>query len=178
MAFNFVGSIGGVGRKLQLIKLANSQTVEVGDAIETYTTGLGVLQTAAHFVGGVITALVDSTGAPLQVSNPVAGTASGANVLSVATGTGGTYYALVDMGKDTIYSVAVDGTIGTTATSNLRGAHIDVNSAGTEYGEVLETTATRTEGTEANFYSHGVDPNDSTRLLVSIAMSEMQTLTT
>jgi len=178
MALNFVGTIGGVGRKLQLVKLANSQTVEVGDAIETYTVGLGTLQTAAHHVGGIVDAICDSKGNPIQISNPVAGTASSTDVRSQATGTGGLYYALVDFGRDTIYSAAVEGTIGTTATSNLRGCHIDINSAGAEYGEVLESTATRTEGVEANFYSHGVDPNDSTRMLVSIAMSEMQTLTT
>lgn len=178
MAFNFVRTIGGVGRKLQLIKLANSQTVEIGDAIQTYTTGLGTLQTATNLVGGIINSFCDSKGNPIAVSNPVAGTASSTDTRSVATGTAGTSYALVDFGTDTIYSVAVEGTLGTNATSNLRGCHIDVNSAGTEYGEVLESTATRTEGVEANFYSHGVDPTDSTRLLVSIAMSEMQALTT
>jgi len=175
---NFVRTIGGVGRKLDIVKLANNQTVEVGDAIETYTTGLGTLATATHFVGGIVVALVDSKGMPIQTSNPVAGTASGVDVKSVATGTAGTSYALVDFGRDSVYSASVSGTIGTTATSNLRGVHIDINSAGAEYGQLLESTATRTEGVEANFYSLGVDPNDSTRLLVVIAMSELQTLTT
>lgn len=175
MPFKFVRTIGGVGRKLQLIKLANSQTVEVGDVIETYTTGLGVLQVAAHHVGGVIHALCDNLGNPIRQANPVAGTASGVDLRSVATGTGGTSYALVDFGTDSIYSADCTGTIGTTATSNLRGCHIDIDS---DPGKVLESTATRTEGVEANFYSHGVDPQDATRLLVSIAMSEMQTLTT
>lgn len=178
MALKFHSTIGGVGRKMQLVKLANNQTVEVGDAIETYTTGLGVLATATHLVLGVVDALCDSKGMPIHVSNPVAGTASSTDVLSVATGTAGVSYALVDISKDTIYSAGVTGTIGTTVSSNLRGCHLDINSAGTEYGKVLESTATRTEGVEANFYSHGVDPNDSTRLLVSIAMSEFQTLTT
>lgn len=175
MAFNFVKTIGGVGRKLELVQLANSQTVEVGDVVETYTTGKAVLQTAAHLVGGVIHALVDADGMPIATSNPVPGTASGVDTRSVATGTGGEYYALVDFGKDSVYSAAVNGTIGTTATSNLRGCHIDIDS---DPGKVLESTATRTEGVEANFYSHGVDPKDSTRLLVSIAASEMNTWTT
>jgi len=175
MAFNFVKTIGGIGRKLALVKLANSQTVRVGDVIETYTTGLGVLQVAAHHVGGVVDALCDVNGYSVETSNPVAGTASGVDTRSVATGTAGISYALVDFSPLTIYSAPSTGTIGTTATSNLRGAHIDIDS---DKGKVLESTATRTEGVEANFYSHGVDPNDSTRLLVSIAMSEMQTLTT
>lgn len=178
MAFNFVRTIGGVGRKLQLVKLANSQTVAVGDVIQTYTTGLGVLQTATNLVGGVVDALCDANGYPVRQSAPVAGTASGVDLRSVATGTTGTSYALVDYGTNTIYSAAVNGTIGTTATSNLRGCMLDVDSANTSYGRLLETTATRTEGVEANFYSHGVDPNDSTRLLVSIAFSEMNAATT
>jgi len=178
MALNFIRTVGGVGRKLEKVLLANSQTVEVGDAIEMYTTGKATLATAAHFVGGVVASLCDKDGLPIQASDPVAGTASGVDTRSVATSTTGTSYAMVDFGTDTIYSAAVEGTIGTTNDTDLPGCHIDINSAGAEYGELLETTATRTEGTEANFYSWGVDPNDSTRLLVSIAMSERNTLTT
>ena len=178
MAFDFKKTVGGAGRKLQLVKLANSQTVTVGDAIETYTTGLGTLATAAHFVLGIVDSFADSKGNPIKLSDPVAGTASGVDARTVATGTAGAYYAYVDIGKDTVYSAEVNGTIGTTVDSELRGCHIDIDSANTDYGRVLETTATRTEGVEANFYSHGVDPDDSTRLLVSIAMHEFDTRTT
>lgn len=178
MALRFVKTIGGTGRKLQLVNLANSQTVAVGDVIQTYTTGKGVLQTATNLVGGVVEALCDSFGLPIRQADPVAGTASGVDLTSVATGSGGGYYALVDFGTDSIYSAAVNGTLGSTASSTLRGCHIDIDSANTSYGRVLETTATRTEGVEANFYSHGVDPLDSTRLLVSIALSEMHGVTT
>ena len=178
MALNFVKTVGGVGRKLHKVLLADSQTVAIGDVIETYTTGEGVLQTAAHFVGGVVTVFVDANGMPIKQDNPVAGTASGVDLRSVATGTDGVTYALVDFGTDTVYSAEVSGTLGTTASSNLQGAHLDIDSANTDYGRLLESTATRTEGVEANFYSWGVDPNDSTRLLVSIAMSERNTLTT
>lgn len=178
MALKFHSTIGGVGRKMQLVKLANSQTVTVGDVIQTSTTGLGTLQTAAVPVGGVVVALCNSKGMPIQVSNPVAGTASSTDVLSVATGTAGVSYALVDFGTDTIYSVNVNGTLGTTASSTLRGAYLDIDSANTSYGRLLESTATRTRGVEANFYSWGLDPNDSTRLLVSIAFSELNAATT
>lgn len=179
MALNFVRTLGGVGRKMQLVKMANSQTVEIGDVIQTYTAGLGTLGSAATPLLGVVHAIVDSKGMPIKQSNPVAGTASGVDVRSQATGTGGTYYVLVDMSQDTIYSASVSGTLGTTNSSNLRGCWIDINSANTEYGQLLETTANRTAhsatGAMGNFYSHGVDPNDSTRLLVSIANSELNT---
>jgi hypothetical protein len=178
MAFNFVKTVGGVGRKLELVLLANSQTVAVGDAIQTFTTGKGTLATATNLVGGIVHALCDANGYPVRQTSPVAGTASGVDLRSVATGTAAASYALVDFSEDTIYSAAVNGTLGSTATSNLRGILIDVDSANTSYGRVLETTATRTEGVEANFYSWGVDPKDSTRLLVSIAMSELRAVTT
>ena len=169
----FKKTIGGMGRKLQLVKLANSQTVEVGDVIETYTVGTGTLEAAGLPVLGVVQAICNSRGIPFKTADVVAGTASGTNVTSQATSTTGIYYALVDISRDTVYSAAVDGTIGTTVASTLRGCRLNVNSAGTEYGELLESTATRTPGTAGQFYSHGVDPEDSTRLLVSIALSEL-----
>ena len=173
----FKRTVGGVGRKLELVLLANSQTVEVGDAIQTYSVGKGTLGAAATPIFGVIMAIVDSKGYPLPAPAVVAGTASGSDVVSQATGTGGTYYALVDSSKETIYSAGVTGTIGTNNDSDLRGGWVDVDSAGTEYGKVLETTFNRTAqgatGAMSNFYSWGVDPDDSTRLLVSIANSEL-----
>lgn len=176
MALEFKGTTGGIGRKLELVLLANSQTVEVGDCIQTYSAGKGTLGVAALPLLGVVQSLCDSKGMPLEVSDPVAGTASGSDVRSQATGTGGTYYALVDVSKDSIYSASVSGTLGTTNSSTLRGCWIDINSAGTEYGQLLESTASRAvggSGVGGNFYSWGVDPDDSTRLLVSIANSEL-----
>jgi len=176
--FIFAGHTDGGSRKLKKVLLADSQTVQVGDAIEMYTTGKATLATAAHHIGGFIQSFVDKNGMPFPHDAIVAGTASGNDVATVATSTGGDKYAIVDFSRESLYSAAVSGTLGTTASSDLPGCHIDVNSANTEYGEVLETTATRTEGVEANLYSHGVDPADSSRLLVSIAMGEKQTVTT
>lgn len=171
----FKRTIGGVGRKLsEPILLADSQTIAIGDVIETYTTGEGVYGAAAEPILGVVSALADADGMPVKQSNPVAGTASGVDLRSVATGTAGVSYAIVDTSKNTMYSAEVSGTLGTTGSSSARGCRIDVDSANTDYGRLLETTATRTIGTPANFYSHGVDPNDSTRLMVSIAMSEYE----
>jgi len=176
----FVRTIGGVGRKLELIKLGVSQTFELGDAVKTYTTGYADLGVAALPIIGVIDAFADSKGNILPATAVAAGTASGSNLTAVTTASPNpTYYAFVILGQDVLYSAAVSGTLGTTVSSTLRGCWIDINSAGTEYGQVLETTANRTAhaatGGMSNFYSHGLDPNDSTRLLVSIANYEMNT---
>ena len=78
---------------------------------------------------------------------------------------------LVDVSMAKIWSVDVTGTIGSTVNSDRIGYRVDVDSAGGNYGNVLETTATRTEATVANFFGYGTDPADATRLLVSIASS-------
>ena len=172
--FKFAGTIGGVGRKLRLVKLGVSQDFAVGEAIESYSVGAGTLGAAAQPLLGVINSFADSKGNVLRADAVVAGTASGNDVTSVttdATNSDG-YYAFVDISKNTLYSATVSGTIGTTDDSELPGARLDVDSANTEYGQLLETTATRTIGTPANFYSWGLDENDSTRLIVSLSMSE------
>lgn len=170
----FSHSIGGVGRKLEKIELGVNQTFEVGDVVKTYSNGVADLGAAAAPVLGVITGFVDANGVPLPDSTVVAGTASGVTQRTVttdATNSDG-YYALVDVSEDSVYSAEVSGTLGTTNDSDLRGCRVDINSAGTEYGQVLESTATRTVTVVANFYSHGKDPRDATRLMVSIAANE------
>lgn len=172
--FKFSHTMGGVGRKLFKVRLGDSQTYEVGDVVKLYSTGEADLGAAAAPVFGIIAGFVDANGIPLADSAIAAGTASGVTQRSVTTDATNSdeYYALIDYSLDSIYSATVEGTLGTTNDSDLPGARLDVNSAGAEYGELLETTATRTVGTPANFYSYGTDPDDSTRLLVRIAMSE------
>lgn len=179
MALIHKRSIGGVGRKLEKILLGSSLAFAVGDAVETLTTGVALRAVAAKHVLGVIDSICDKNGLPFKSTNPVAGTASGTDTRSITTGAANaTYYAMVDISQDTVYSAAVNGTMNTTNNSNLRGIMIDIDSAGSSFGRVLESTATRTQGVEANFYGHGVDPDDSTRILVSIALSELQAVTT
>jgi len=173
MALKYKRTIGGVGRKLEQVLLGSSLAFAVGDAVETLSTGVALRATAGAPLLGVIASICDADGLPIKSTNPVAGTASGTDTRSVTTGAANaTYYAMVDVSNNTIYSADVTGTVGTTVDSELRGCRIDIDSAGTEFGKVLETTATRTEGTEANFYCHGVDPDDSGNILVSIALSE------
>ena len=166
-------TIGGVGRKLEQVLLGSSLAFAVGDAVETLTTGVALRATAGTPLLGVIASICDADGLPFKSSNPVAGTASGTDTRSITTGaTNTTYYAMVDVSNTSVYSADVTGTVGVTVDSELRGCRMDIDSAGSEFGKVLEATGTRTEGTEANFYCHGVDPDDSGNILVSIALSE------
>jgi hypothetical protein len=174
MAFKYKRTIGGTGRKLEKILLTSSLTFTVGQAVETYTTGIVLTAVAVKHLLGVIVSICDKDGLPFKSTNPVAGTASGTDLRSVTTGAANTtYYAMVDISKDTVYSADVTGTVGTTVDSELRGCHMDVAAGGLT---LTESTGTRTQGVEANFYCHGVDPDDSGNILCSIAMSEMQAL--
>jgi hypothetical protein len=182
MALNYVGSRHGAERNLESVIINNSTTVTVGDVVEAYTNGYLTNGTAAVPIKGVVHAIVEGSAnqnksslPPIQGAN-VAGTAISPATNAVTTAadntTTGKYWAIIDTSNHSLYSAEVNGTLGTTNSSNLLGAKIDVDSANSDYGRLLETTATRTVGTPANFYSHGVDPQDSTRLIVSIALSE------
>lgn len=178
MALNFKSTIGGVGRKLtKPLLCADSQTLSVGDSVKTDTTSGEIIYGAAALPTlGVIAAFVTADGMPIKQDNPVAGTASGVDARTVATGTDGATYVLVDFSNQTVYSAEVSGTIGTTVNSEVIGARMDIDSANTDYGRLLETTGTRTLGTPATFYCWGADPEDSTRMLVTIALSELDSV--
>lgn len=174
MALKYKRTIGGVGRKLEKILLGSSLAFAVGDLVETMSTGVALRGEAGKPVLGVIDSICDKDGLPFKSTNPVAGTASGTDTRSVTTGaTNTTYYAMVDISRDSVYSADCNGTVGVTVDSELRGCRINIDSNGSSFGQVLESTANRTEGTEANFYCHGVDPDDSGNILVSIALSEL-----
>jgi hypothetical protein len=161
---------------LERVVLGDSETFNVGQVIKTYdNAGAAQAGVAATPILGVLTAISEGD-LPSVTGTAVAGTALGSNLTSVTTAATNTttekYIGWVDTSKDAVFSASVSGTLGTTNDSNKRGCRIDVNSAGTTYTEVLETTATRTVGTPANFYVVGLDPSDSSRLLVKIALSE------
>jgi len=176
MALRYVGSRNGAQRNLVEVLLYNSITVAVGDAVEVYTNGSATNPTAAQPIKGIVHAITNGNTLPPVKGANVAGTAISPDTSSVTTAatntTDLTYYAMIDTSVDSLYSAEVSGTIDTTNNSGDPGCKIDIDSANTDYGRLLETTATRTIGTPANFYSHGVDPQDSTRLIVSLAMPE------
>jgi len=181
MALNYKYTRNGAQRNLVSVLLFNSITVAVGDAVETFTNGSATNGGAAAPLKGIVHAIVDAENTvkpslPEVKGSNTAGSQNPSNTESVTTAADNTttqkFWALVDTSRDSVYSAEVNGTIDTTANSGDLGARIDIDSANTDFGRVLETTATRTVATTANFYSHGVDPEDSTRLVVSLAQSE------
>lgn len=117
-------------------------------------------------------------GTPINPTAYAAGTATSTDVQSVVAAsdnqTVNKYVALVQVSPFQLWSVNVNGTLGTTAdsptaTDGAIGGWINVDSAGTNYARLLESTFSRTDGQDQNFFCWGVDPADTTRYIVSIA---------
>lgn len=168
----------GYGQRLRNVVLDDSKTFTNGDVSKLYdqTDGAATYVAAAQPVFGVQVGIVDKYGNAIPVVTVTPGTATSTVETAIATGasnvSGKVYFGKYITSEQSIFTATVNGTLGTTNNSEFAGARLDVDSSGTSYGRLLETTATRTIGTPANFYSHGKDPNDATRLLVNIAMSE------
>jgi len=181
MTFDYRGSKnGGATRNLVPVVINDSITVVPGQAVETYSVGYANSTTAAQPMAGIVHSIVRGNAGylPEVTAEHTAGAANTSDKTTVTTAADNTttkkYAAFIDFSEDSLYSAEVSGTVGTTVDSELRGARIDVDSANTTYTRLLETTATRTIGTPAQYYSHGTDPEDATRLIVSLGMSEQR----
>ena len=158
--------------------IANSITVAVGEAVKLDSTGYVTNATADDAMLGIVVGFSQNDGMPLQPTAYAAGTATSSDVQSVAAAsdnqTVAKKRALVQVDPAMIYSATVSGTLGTTAdsptaTDGAIGGWVNVDSAGSNYARVLESTFSRTDGQDQNFFCWGVDPADTTRYLVSIA---------
>lgn len=181
MSFNYSYSLDGSPKNLVWVVAGNSKTIAVGEAVLTYSNaGVATNATAAVPMLGIVDSISEGR-LPSVKGTHTPGSANTSDLQTVTTASDNAttrkYWLQVDVNKNSVYSAEVSGTLGTTATSptveGVRGGWIDVNSAGTNYGQVLESTHTRTAATAANFSVHGVDPDETTRLLVSIAISEL-----
>ena len=75
--------------------------------------------------------------------------------------------ALIDVSTSTKYSVDVDATLGTTGNSDQAGNMFDVVAASDELDE------SSVSASEGQFLSWGVDPENSSRLIVTINESQL-----
>ena len=158
--------------------LFNSLTFSVGELVESISSGYAKKATAGTCALGIIVGFEGPNGALLPAPNVTPSTtAFNGSIESVTTAADNTTVdkkvAIVCFDPSVLWSAAVNGTIGTTASSQLPSVGIDIDSANTNYGRVLESTATRTPATKTNFMAFGADPNDTTRLLVMLNCSEV-----
>lgn len=155
---------------LREVIIDNSDTITIGDAVKTRNGNLEVASADGAF-SGVVVDLVDKNGNSVFGSLAVLGSATvsgqpGSGYVAVASDneTVDLIAARIEMSPYVIYSATVEGTIGTTNSSDKIGGWVDMN----DEDSVDETTFTRTITTGGQLNGWGEDPDDSTRMLVSI----------
>jgi len=141
----------------------NSEVLQIGDAVTTDANGDIILCTA----GSVVLGILVGVGVNGVAADPDANTLDTFTMTS-DNETVAKEYAIIDISPLTLWSASQDGTAGTTANSNKRGAVIDLISE----NQLDETSADRTRTNGGQFFTWGADPNDTTRLIVSINESE------
>lgn len=155
--------IGDGAPVLTRIVIDNSDVIRIGDFVRAYNAGHIEVAVAARPLFGVVHAVEDIDG--LQPT-PDSGTLDTFTVAS-DNETVAQIAALVDTSIHSVYSCDQDGTLGTTNSSDQVGASFDLADEET----VDESTSLRTG--PGQLYGWGADPEDSTRVLVSIMESEL-----
>ena len=171
MSFKYKGSLDGGARTLVKIVLDDSTMFRIGDVVTSSgtTDDAVILATSGVRVLGVIAGIVDANGMP-----PADDGASGTFVdkyTTASTNTTAKYVsALVDVNTNSLYSEPTGSTLGTTTGSNKKFYFLDVNSVttGTTGSTLTESSASTTS---KQFFSFGLDPEDTTRIIVKIKES-------
>lgn len=169
MAFIPRGTLNPHGAPVERSEiLANSITVTERDSLKA-SSGFLALGTAGALVFGHVSAISTNLGVGLNTTG-VAGAEVGSFVNTFATAsnnqTVAKVRAVMDISKFTLYTEPTSGTIGTTTGSNLVGYKLDL----TDEDTIDETSATTSS---AQYNNWGVDPNDSTLIIVNIYESQV-----
>lgn len=165
MAFTAKGKDGGsLGAPLlQTVIVASSVTITEGDSVKL-ASGFVALGTAGASVYGHVVGLRTEEGVGLLTTG-AAGAEIGSYVGTYTTSSTNTTVAKVkaqvDISKFTLYSADPDATIGTTTGSNLAGYFTDLADEDNTDEDTAATTA-------AQYFIHGVDPEDSGNQIVSV----------
>ena len=137
--------------------IKNSATVGLGEAV-SLSSGFVQRAGTSGVVLGVVTEIVNERGLPVTLTSNAYAAASDNQTV-------GKIKAVVNVSKEDIYSAALDAAVGTTTGSNLAGAAFNLMAD----SKTIDESTVGTPGTQ--FISLGLDPKDSTRVLVKILTS-------
>jgi len=169
MAFKYKGSVTPTaGQVLKEIVIANSKTITVGDVVQI-ASDFADLAGAGTVVYGVVVGITKENG-EVPADNGAGGAFSDTYTTAADNQTVAKIKAKVDVSKNSLWSAPADANLGTTTGSDYvhGGVYFDVVAASDTLDESTAGATVR------QFYSHGVDPQDSTRVIVSIAESIVQ----
>ncbi len=177
-----IGTLGQAGGPLLVERiLTNSITVEIGDSVRT-VSGFGALGSAGNRVLGHVESLVGQDGLSPVKDGTFLGNVGAAFTTASNNQTVAQVKARIDVDKNSLYSADLSAAIGTTSTAGGSGAAGKVFALSDEetlnestYAETLFTLVEGTPNTITwrQYYSHGVDRNVSTRVVVNVAYSEV-----
>ena len=167
MVFIYKGNMDpNAGRQYQYKTIADTQTLTVGEAVKLSSGKLVTWGTGGAGYG-ILTGFTKADKSPLT-DDGAGGLFSG----TYLTPGSNTVLGIVDISKESVYSVALDATVGTTNDSDFAGVNVDCGTTSVD----LDETSTEVVGTPASFHSHGQDPDGSAAsnsLLVSIQESQV-----
>lgn len=153
----------GQTKPLEKRIIANSEVLQVGEAVRIDNDGFIVTCPAGSTVYGVVQGIVGKNGETPRTNGAGANfDPRGSFTAAADNETVDQYSVLILTEKTAQYAVSADATLGTTAGSNLAGYRMDHTSGGLVLDE--STAAT----TSAQWVSHGVDPTSASHVLVSI----------
>lgn len=161
-----IGSLGRNGGPLLVDRIvANSVTIAVGDSVKT-ASGFAALGTTGARVLGHVESLVGPDGLSAVTDGTFLGNLGSALVMDSDNQTVDEISARIDIDQLSLYSAELDADAGTTTGSNLAGYTMDL----TDEDTLDESTAVETTG---QYYSHGLNRNDTTKVVVNILESEV-----
>ena len=153
------------GKTTPLVKkvVANSSALQVGEAVRIDDDGFIVTCPAGSTIYGVVQGIVGKNGETLR-TNGAGGDFDplGSYTFASDNETVDQVSVLIQTSKLAQYSAPMDATPGTTTGSNLSGYRMDHTSGGLVLDESTAATSA------AQWVSLGLDPEDSTRVLVQI----------
>jgi len=169
--YNLAGRTSGIQRSFII---NNSATVTVGDMVILSSGYVAVCPNNTPIMG-VVVGFTDSNGIDLASSRKTltgSGASYTASTRTVVAGSdnSSTDYlrAIIDVDPFSVWSAAPDAAIGTTPAAILKGQYTDlVASAGDQPAE------NGAGSTQAQLFIWGLDPEDSTKGLYSIAQHQV-----
>jgi hypothetical protein len=169
MAMIAVGSLNPHGAPVLRSEIAaNSITLTESDSVKV-TSGFVALGTAGALVFGHAVAIASNKGLGLDTTG-AAGAEMGSFIGTFATASDNQTVAKVravcDISKFSLYSAELSAAVGGTTGSNLLGYKLDLSDEDT----LDETTATTST---AQYNNWGLDPADSTKIIVNIYESQV-----
>ena len=175
MALRFRKNLLGTnGRMLVKVVLDASTDFQVGDVVAPGTGGEGFVGEAITATSGIrVLGVIESIQSDKGVApsdNGCGGAFIDAYRTAANNETGAKVSALVDISVFSVYSADLDDTIGTTTGSNRPFYYLDLDT-GVANHQLNEASAGAPSTGGAQFVSHGVDPQDTNNILVSIKES-------